>query len=73
MRHERVVRTKPMQFLKCKRLIETTADDFFAALKLGSNSTIAFLQTLHNDALGMGWIPSPVLPRKLWPKMQKKA
>src|ERR1022692_2874849 len=27
MRHERVVRTKPMQFLKCKRLIETTADD----------------------------------------------
>jgi integrase len=72
MRHERVVRTKPMQFLKCKRLIETTADDFFEALKLGSNSTIAFLQTLHNDALGMGWIPSPILPRKLWPKMNKK-
>src|ERR1035437_4019888 len=37
MRHERVVRTKPMQFLKCKRLIETTEDDFFEALKLGSN------------------------------------
>jgi len=72
MRHERVVRTKPMQFLKDKRLIETTADDFFEALKLGSNSTIAFLQTLHNDALGMGWIPSPILPRKLWPKMNKK-
>jgi len=72
MRHERVVRTKPMQFLKCKRLIETTADDFFEALKLGSNSTIAFLQTLHNDAVGMGWIPSPILPRKLWPKMKKR-
>src|ERR1035437_9561916 len=39
MRHDRVARTKPMQFLKAKRLIETTADDFFAALKLGSNST----------------------------------
>ena len=72
MRHERVVRTKPMVFLKGKRLIETTADDFFEALKLGSNSTIAFLQTLHNDAVGMGWIPSPILPRKLWPKMKKK-
>ena len=59
-------------FLKPKRLIETTADDFFAALKLGTNSTIAFLQTLHNDALGMGWIPSPILPRKLWPKAKKK-
>ena len=72
MRHERVVRTKPMQFLKTKRLIETTADDFFDAMKLGTNSTIIFLQTLHNDALGMGWIPAPILPRKLWPKNQKK-
>ena len=72
MRHERVVRTKPMQFLSGKRLIETTADEFFEAMKLGTNSTIAFLQTLHNDALGMGWIPSPILPRKMWPKMKKK-
>jgi integrase len=72
MRHERVVRTKSMKFLKSKRLIETTADDFFEALKLGSNSTIAFLQTMHNDALGMGWIPAPILPRKMWPKMKKK-
>jgi integrase len=72
MRHERVARTKPMQFLHGKKLVETTADDFFEALKLGTNSTIAFLQTLHNDALGMGWIPSPILPRKMWPKMQKK-
>lgn len=72
MRHERAVRTKPMQFLKGKRLIETTAGDLLEAMKLGSNSTIAFLQTLHNDALGMGWIPSAILPRKLWPKMQKK-
>ena len=72
MRHERVVRTKSMQFLKAKRLIETTADDLFAALKMGCNSTIAFLQTMHNDAVGMGWIPGPILPRKLWPKMHKK-
>jgi integrase len=72
MRHERVIRTKPMLFLKPKRLIETTADDLFAALKLGSKSTIAFLQTLHNDAVGMGWIPGPILARKLWPKMKKK-
>src|SRR6267378_1500890 len=72
MRHERVVRTRPMQFLQTKRLVETTADDLFTALKLGTSSTIAFLQALHNDALGMGWIPSPILPRKMWPKMKKK-
>ena len=72
IRHERAVRTKPMQFLHDKRLVETTADDFFHAMSLGKNSTVAFLQTMHNDALGMGWIPSPILPRKLWPKVKKK-
>ena len=72
MRHERAVRSKPMQFLRNKRLIETTADDFFHVISIGKNSTIAFLQTLHNDALGMGWIPSPILPRKRWPKIKKR-
>lgn len=72
MRHERVVRTKPMQFLSDKNLIETTADDILHAIGMGPKSTIAFLQTLHNDALGMNWIPAPILARKLWPKMQKK-
>lgn len=72
IRHERVIRTKTMQFLREKRLVETTADDFSHALSLGKSSTIAFLQTMHNDALGMGWIPSPILPRKMWPRIQKK-
>ncbi len=71
-RHERVVRTRPMRYLRDKRLVETTADDFFHAIDLGTNSTVAFLQTLHNDALGMGWIPMPILPRKRWPKVNKK-
>jgi len=72
IRHERAAKTKPMQFLRDKRLVETTADDLFHALSFGKNSTVAFLQTMHNDALGMGWIPAPILPRKLWPKVKKK-
>ena len=71
-RHEREIKTKPMLYLRKKRLVETTADDFFHAISLGTNSTVLFLQTLHNDALGMGWIPGPILPRKRWPKIQKK-
>ena len=73
MRHERVARTKPMLFLKPKRLVETTADDLLEAIKIGPKSTIVLLQTIHNDALSMGWIPGAILPRKLWPKMKKKA
>ena len=72
MRHARVIRTGPMQYLRDKKLVETTADDFLHALSLGTNSTNAFLQTLHNDALGMGWIPVPILPRKRWPRVRKK-
>ena len=71
-RHERVVRTEPMLFLKPKHLLETTADDLLAALKLGPSSTTAFLQTMHNDAMGMGWLLAPILPRKLWPKTSRK-
>jgi hypothetical protein len=66
IRHERVVKTKPMLFLRDKRLIETTADDFFHALSLGTNSTVLFLQTLHNDALGMGWIQHGIAPEPTW-------
>ncbi|HXE43263.1 MAG TPA: hypothetical protein VN516_09585, partial [Candidatus Baltobacteraceae bacterium] len=71
-RHEDFVKTKAMLFLRDKRLVETTADDLFHAMSLGTNSTVAFLQTMHNDMVGMGWIPAPILARKLWPKVKKK-
>lgn len=67
-RHERAVNTKALLYLRNKRLVETTADDCIRVLDLWTNSTVLFLQTLHNDALGMGWLPMPILPQKPWPK-----
>src|SRR5262245_33820001 len=61
MRHERAIKTKPMQFLRDKKLIATTADDLLEAMNMGKNSTVMFLATMHNDALGMGWIPCAIL------------
>jgi integrase len=72
IRHARVAKTRSFRYLKDKRLVETTADDFFHAIRLGTRSTVLFLQSLHNDALGMGWIPAPIVPRKLWPVLPKK-
>jgi hypothetical protein len=69
-RNDRETKTKPMLFLRNKRLIETTADDLLHAMSIGTNSV--HLHTLHNDALGMGWIPGPILPRKRWPRVVKK-
>jgi integrase len=72
MRYERVVRTKPMRFLRDKRLVETTADDLVEAINSGPKSTTVFLRTFHAYALGMNWLPAPILAPLQWPKFQKR-
>jgi integrase len=34
--------------------------------------THAFLRCVHNLALGLGWLPWPVLPPRLWPAVHTK-
>jgi len=51
-------------------LIETRAEHFLATMESGTVSTNAFLRQLHNFALDMNWLPVPIVPRKLWPKVQ---
>jgi integrase len=49
---------------------------FFEALNSGRISTNVFLRRFHNFALDMGWIASPIIPRRQWPKVryaEKKA
>ena len=72
MRHARAMRSRPMMHLRDKRLVETTADDFLEVMRMGGNSTNCILQTLHNDALELGWLPLPILPRKKWPRVRKR-
>jgi hypothetical protein len=67
-RNDRETKTKPMLFLRKKRLIETTADDLLYAMSIGTNSTAVHLYTLHNDALGMGWLPDRFSRASVGPK-----
>lgn len=39
---------------------------------MGGSSTNHFLRCLHNLALGLGWLPAPIIPAKLWPAPQRK-
>ncbi len=55
-----------------KKLIETTPEDFLNALKAGGVFTPAFFRCVHNWALGLGWLPWPILPHKLWPDMKAR-
>jgi integrase len=63
---------KAFDLIRDRKLIETTAEHFLAVLKTGTVSTNVHLRRLHNYALGMHWLPWPVLPRLLWPKIQYK-
>ena len=58
--------------LRHKKLLETTADDFFAVFKEGKVAITYFLKRLHNFALSLGWIALPVVAPYLWPKYEAK-
>ena len=63
---------KPFNVIRHKKLIETTADDFLKVLKAGGVFTHAFLRCVHNLAVGLGWLPWPILPPKLWPAVKTR-
>ena len=71
-RRERAVKGRAFNVIRNKRLVETTAEDFYAVFKSGGVFTNHILRCIHNLALGMGWILAPVIPPKLWPKVEKK-
>ena len=66
-RRRRAVSRRPLSLLADKKLIETTAEEFMAVLRAGGAMAQATLRCLQNLATGLGWLPWPVLPNKLWP------
>ncbi|MGA2544493.1 MAG: tyrosine-type recombinase/integrase [Verrucomicrobiota bacterium] len=50
-------------------LVQTWSDQLMKALNDGTVSTNVFLRRMHNYAVGMGWLPWPILPKKQWPKV----
>ena len=58
--------------IRHRKLVETTAEHFLQVLKKGSISTNVYLRRAHNYALGLNWLPWPVLPRLHWPSVRYK-
>ncbi len=54
-------------------LTETTPENIKAAIKSGGVFTNHFLRCVHNLAVGLGWLPWPIIASKLWPETAKKA
>jgi integrase len=58
--------------IRNRKVIETSAEHFLAVLKNGSVSTNVYLRRAHNYALGMNWLPWPILPKLHWPSVRYK-
>lgn len=68
----RAMKAKAYVNLCDKPLMQTTAGDLLNILRGAKVSVHHYLRRLHNLALGLGWLPVPVLAPKLWPKPQTK-
>ena len=69
----RAMKSKAFDRLRHVTLIETTAEDFLTILNGAKVSVAHYLKRLHNLALGLGWLATPVLAPRLWPKAHFKS
>jgi integrase len=66
------IKDKAFDPLRRLCLLETKADHIMHVLEEGTVSTNVYLRRLHNFAVGMNWLPWPVLPKLLWPPVKYK-
>ena len=71
-RWEYAIRDKALDLILNRKLIQTSSEHFLDALNQGSVSTNVFLRRTHNYAIGMHWLPWPVLPKLHWPAVKYK-
>lgn len=66
------VKDKALDGIRTVRLLETQAEQFFRAMEKGTISTNIYLRRIHNFALGLNWLPVPVIPKLQWPSFEFK-
>ena len=71
-RYEGAAKDAAFDSLRNVRLLETNAQHFLTVLEEGTVSTNVYLRRYHNFALGMNWLPWPILPLKRWPQVSYK-
>lgn len=70
IRWNRATRDTAFDSLRGLKLMETNAAHFLKVLKIGTVSTNMFLRRIHNFAVGMHWLPWPILPKLQWPRIK---
>jgi integrase len=71
-RYEMAIKDEAFDTLRNRKLLETSSEHFLTVLQAGTVSTNVYLRRFHNFAIGMHWLPWPVLPRLQWPVIEHK-
>jgi integrase len=71
-RWEYAIDDQAFDLIRHRKLLQTTAEHFLNVLNKGSVATNVFLRRAHNFAIGMHWLPWPVLPKLQWPPVTYK-
>ncbi|HVY71307.1 MAG TPA: hypothetical protein VHH73_15350, partial [Verrucomicrobiae bacterium] len=66
-RYDMAIQDAALDGIRHRKLLETTGEQFLSVLRAGTVSTNVYLRRFHNFALGMHWLPWPILPRLHWP------
>jgi len=69
-RWKHAIRDKAFDLIRNLVVLETNSGHFLRALAAGTVATNVFLRRIQNFALGMSWLPWPVLPKKQWPAVR---
>ncbi len=69
-RWEYAIKDGAFDLIRHRKLMETTSEHFLSVLKAGSVATNVYLRRAHNFAVGMHWLPWPVLPKLQWPPVK---
>ncbi len=69
-RWQRGARQKAFDLIHHLIIVETQAEHLFACLKAGTVSTNILLRELHNFCISMNWLAWPIIPKRLWPKIE---
>jgi hypothetical protein len=66
------VKDKRFDGIRKLPIMETRAEHFLRAMENAKVSTNIFLRRIHNFAIGMNWLPCPVIPKCMWPSFRFK-
>src|SRR5713101_9477887 len=71
-RRERAMCCRAFDLIRDQKIVETTADQLREIHARGGAFTKHAVRLMHNLALGLGWLPWPIIPPKLWPEIATK-